>query len=76
MTCSPAHGAPGDIVADRAYDASAVLDRIAARGGRSHIPPQRDRKIQRSVDPAFHRQRNLVERVQHAEALPDGRNPP
>jgi transposase len=57
-----AHPAPGDVVADRGYDARAVLDLIAAHGGRGHIPTQRDRKVQRSVDPALYRQRNLVER--------------
>jgi len=57
-----AHPAPGDVVADRGYDARAVLDLIAARGGRGHIPTQRDRKVQRTVDPALYRQRNLVER--------------
>ena len=57
-----AHPAPGDVVADRGYDARAILDLIAAHGGRGHIPTQRDRKVQRSVDPALYRQRNLVER--------------
>jgi len=56
------HPAPGDVVADRGYDARAVLDLIAGRGGRGHIPTQRDRKVQRQVDPALYRQRNLVER--------------
>jgi len=56
------HPAPGDIVADRGYDARAILQLIAARGGRGHIPTQRDRKVQRPVDPALYRQRNLVER--------------
>lgn len=56
-----AHPAPGDVVADRGYDARAILELIAARGGRGHIPTQRDRKVQRSVDPALYRQRNLVE---------------
>ena len=56
------HPAPGDVVADRGYDARAVLDLIAARGGRGHIPTQRDRKVQRRVDPVLYRQRNLVER--------------
>lgn len=56
------HPRPGDVVADRGYDARAVLDLIAARGGRGHIPTQRDRKVQRSVDPALYRQRNLIER--------------
>jgi transposase len=57
-----AHPAPGDVVADRGYDARAVLDLIAAHGERGHIPTQRDRKLQRSADPAIYRQRNLVER--------------
>ena len=56
------HPAPGDVVADRGYDAVAVLDLIAARDGRGHNPIQRDRKVQRKVDPALCRQRNLVER--------------
>ena len=57
-----AHPAPGDVVADRGYDARTVLDLIAARGGRGHIPTQRDRKVQRSVNPALYRRRNVVER--------------
>lgn len=56
------HPAPGDVVADRGYDARAVLDLIAARGGRGHIPTQRDRRMQRRVDPALYRKRNPVER--------------
>ena len=51
-----------DLVADRGYDAKAVLGCVAARGGRAHIPTCRDRKVQRSVDPALYRHRNLVER--------------
>jgi len=55
--------APGrDLVADRGYDAKGLLDLVAARGGRAHIPTCRDRKRQRSVDPALYRHRNLVER--------------
>jgi len=55
--------APGrDLVADRGYDAKALLDLVAAGGGRAHIPTCRDRKRQRSVDPALYRHRNLVER--------------
>lgn len=52
----------GDVVADRGYDARAVLDLIEAHGGRGHIPTQRDRKVQRSVDLSIYRRRNLVER--------------
>lgn len=50
------------LVADRGYDAQAVIDLVRSRGGRAHIPTQRDRKVQRSVDPAIYRQRNQVER--------------
>jgi transposase len=57
-----AHPALGDVVADRGYDARAILDLIAACGGRGHIPTQRDRKAQRTVDPGLYRQRNIVER--------------
>ena len=57
-----AHPAPGDVVADRGYDARAILELIAAHGGRGHIPTQRDRRLQRSVAPAIYRQRNLIER--------------
>ena len=51
-----------DTVADRGYDARAILDMIAQHGSRPHIPTQRNRRVQRSVDPAIYRQRNLVER--------------
>ena len=51
-----------DVVADRGYDARAILELLVAHGSRPHIPTQRDRKSQRSVDPAIYRQRNLVER--------------
>jgi transposase len=51
-----------DVVADRGYDARAILDMITEHGSRPHIPTQRDRKRQRSVDRDLYRQRNLVER--------------
>ncbi len=51
-----------DVVADRGYDARAILELLAEHGSRPHIPTQRNRKVQRSVDPAIYRQRNLVER--------------
>ena len=57
------HPQPGDVTADRGCNARAVLDLIAAHGGRGHIPTQRDRKVQRSVDPVLSRQRNLIERL-------------
>lgn len=51
-----------DLVADRGYDAQYLLDLARARGATAHIPTQRDRKVQRSVDKSVYRCRNLVER--------------
>ena len=51
-----------NVVAERGYDAMALVEQIEARGAVAHIPTQRDRKVQRSVDRAIYRQRNLVER--------------
>ena len=51
-----------DVVADRGYDITSVLDDIAAAGATPHIPTTRRKRIQRSVDPALYRQRNLIER--------------
>ena len=50
------------LIADRGYDARAIIDLVAATGGMACIPTQKDRKVQRSVDPALYRQRNLIER--------------
>lgn len=50
------------LVGDRGYDWQYLIEFVAARGGRAHIPTQRDRKVQRSVDPQLYKQRNLVER--------------
>ncbi len=52
----------GDVVADRGYDARAILELVAALGGTAHIPTCSDRRVQRSVDRELYRKRNLVER--------------
>jgi transposase len=51
-----------DLIADRGYDAKALVDLAAAKGTRAHIPTQKDRKQQRSIEPSIYRKRNLVER--------------
>ena len=51
-----------DVVADRGYDWRHLVELVASRGGKAHIPTQRDRKVQRPVDGRLYRQRNLVER--------------
>lgn len=50
------------IVADRGYDARALVELAERQGATAHIPTLRTRKHQRIVDPAFYRERNLVER--------------
>jgi transposase len=55
--------APGsDVIADRGYDYTDVLETITAAGARPHIPTTRQKKVQRSVAPHLYRQRNLIER--------------
>ena len=56
-------GLPGSlVVADRGYDWQQLIDLVVSRGGQAHIPTQRDRKVQRSVDRELYRKRNLIER--------------
>ena len=50
------------VVADRGYDARAIVEQIEAMGAIAHIPTQRNRKVQRSVAADVYRKRNLVER--------------
>ena len=50
------------VVADRGYDANALLDLIRASGAKAHIPSTRQRLVHRSVNKPIYRQRNLVER--------------
>ena len=51
-----------DVVADRGYDSNATLELIQQAGARAHIPTPIRRRLQRSVERAIYRQRNLVER--------------
>lgn len=51
-----------ELVADRGYDARALIELARDHGMTAHIPTQRDRKVQRSIDHAVYRRRNLVER--------------
>ena len=50
------------LVADRGYDSRAILDIVKAAGGTAHIPTQSRVKLQRSVEPALYRRRNLIKR--------------
>jgi len=53
---------PRAVIADRGYDANAVLELIADKGAQAAIPSCRRRLVKRTVDPEIYRQRNLVER--------------
>lgn len=50
------------LIADRGYDAQAIVDLVAQTGGQAHIPTQRNRQNQRSVERELYRKRNLIER--------------
>ena len=50
------------VVADRGYDANALLNLIRASGAKAHIPSTSQRLIHRTVNRRIYRQRNLVER--------------
>jgi transposase len=50
------------VLADKGYDADAIVPRIEASGAEPVIPPQANRKTQRPYNKAFYKQRNQMER--------------
>ncbi len=53
---------PQALLADKAYDANALIDVLAKRNIAAVIPPKANRLIQRACDFALYKERNLVER--------------
>ena len=53
---------PRALIADKAYDADALIDKLTARGITPVIPPKANRKSKRACDFALYCERNLVER--------------
>ncbi|GCE89771.1 transposase [Komagataeibacter diospyri] len=53
---------PDAFLADRAYDADRLIDRLIQRGITPVIPPKRNRTTRRKTDFSLYRERNLVER--------------
>lgn len=53
---------PEAFLADKGYDADALVATLDERGIKPVIPPKANRKVQRETDFALYRQRNLVER--------------
>ena len=49
-------------IADKGYDADHLCDRIAESGGKSVIPPKRNRTIKRPYEPELYKERNIIER--------------
>ncbi len=54
--------APKVVLADKGYDADAILADLEARGVAAIIPPRRNRKVQPIIDGHLYALRNLVER--------------
>ena len=50
------------ILADKGYDADALLEQIAAWGAQAVIPSKKNRKEQRVIDEELYKDRNKVER--------------
>lgn len=53
---------PEAVLADKAYDADAVLACIARKNAKAVIPPKANRKEQREFDRSQYRNRNVIER--------------
>ena len=53
---------PGAVIADKAYDADAFIDKLTKQGTTPVIPPKANRKDQRECDFALYCERNLIER--------------
>ena len=49
------------LLADKGYDADAIIDQAVRQGMKPQIPPKSNRKIQREYDKALYRLRHLVE---------------
>ena len=50
------------VLADKAYDADLLFQKVIDQGGDPVIPPRRHRKRQHAYDKALYKERNRVER--------------
>ena len=50
------------LLADKAYDADALRERIEQRGATASIPPKANRRNPPAFDAELYKQRNLIER--------------
>jgi transposase len=49
------------VLADKGYDADAIVEHVEAMGAKAVIPSKRNRKIQREYDKDLYKQRNRIE---------------
>jgi transposase len=52
----------GAVVADKAFDATSLIDCIEAMNATAVIPPKANRKVLRSYDKHVYKNRNIIER--------------
>ena len=50
------------LLADKAYDADKLFQKVIDQGGDPVVPPKRNRKRQHAYDKALYKERNRVER--------------
>lgn len=50
------------VIADKGYDADAIISAIETAGGKAVVPPRVHRVVQRDYDKALYKERNRVER--------------
>jgi transposase len=50
------------VLADKGYDADAIVEHVEAMGAKAVIPPKRNRKVQREYDKDLYKQRNRIDR--------------
>ncbi len=61
--CDLIEGLPAqNVLADKAYDANRLYQKIIDQGGDPVVPPKRNRKHQHAYDKDLYKERNRVER--------------
>jgi transposase len=50
------------VLADKAYEADAIVEHVEAMGAKAVIPPKRNRKVQRDYDKDLYKLRKRIER--------------
>ena len=61
------------VIADKAYDANRLYEKVIEQGGDPVVPPRRHRKRQHAYDKALYKERNRVEnffkRIKHCRRI-------